>query len=1086
MKNRHFLKVGVIILTALILGFINLPAEQQKSIFPPTPQGVLDSKYHLGLDLQGGSQLDYKIDLQKVPQADQPSIVDGVMNVINNRVNSLGVSEPNIYLSTVGEEQHLIVELAGVKDLEEAKKVVGKTIQLEFKEQRTTQDTTTQTDVKNEAQSLLDRVQNGEDLAVAGKEEQLSSPGKVTFNDVDYQFKDQVSSSLTDILFNKLKPGDTYPQLIPAQGEYTVDASGSLTQSNGYYVVKLLDKRDQQKTDAQKRQVKVSHILIAYKGATRADASVTRSQDEAKALADDVLKKLQGGANFDDLAKQYSDDASNKDKGGVLDQPVTGDGTYAKEFETAALALQKNGDLSPVTQTEFGFHIIKADNVTEASSNTTTEPQVKYEKIFFDTTPDAWQTTGLTGQQFVHADVQFDQLYQPYVSIQFDADGAKLFGDITSRNVGKQVAIFVGGQLISAPVVNEKITGGKAQISGNFTVDQATNLARDLNTGAIPAPIVLAGQYTIGATLGQDALTKSLWAGLIGFLLVALFMILYYRIPGVLATIALAVYSMIMLFLIKMALPLWVSIVLALGIFVFIVMKVINSRDSGPEKAIGLVLSCFILFFISFILSTPIVMTLAGIAGVVLSIGMAVDANILIFERIKEELRDGRTLASAIEIGFDRAWSSIRDSNFSSLITCGILFYFGSSIIQGFAFNLAAGILVSMFTAITVTKTLIAALINTKLSNNLWLFGAPKKKEDKLVPIIKNRKLTYYISGTLLILAIIGIPVFGLKLGLDFTGGTLMEFKFAKTDVTPQQIEQAFTTVADKLNKEGGIAPSTQQADSGATQQFGDLTVTSVDAAAATTPTLSAADGNGLIDIGTPHVVPSDQGSFIIKTRHISSDAHDQMIPELKKILGDFEETRFNTVGPTVGESLRYRAIFAVLIASLMIVLYIAFAFRKVPRHVGQWRFGLSAIVALLHDLGIMLGIYVYFGVIFGVEIDALFITAMLTVLGFSVHDTIVVFDRIREKLKYQKRDETFADVANQAVNETIARSINTSFSVFLTLAALAIFGSESIRFFVLALIVGIIAGTYSSIFVASPILVDWQEYSQKQKKKKE
>lgn len=1092
MKNRHFLQVGAILLTALILGFVNLPAEQQKSLLPVTPQGILDNKYHLGLDLQGGSQLDYKIDLQKVPPADQKSIVDGVMNVINGRVNSLGVSEPNIYLSSVGDEQHLIVELAGIKDLEEAKKVVGKTIQLEFKELRSTTDSNADTDAKNLAQAFLERVKKGEDMAVAGKEEQLSNPGKVSFTEVDYQFKDNVSGSLTDILFNKLKPGEISQDLIPAQGEYVIDSTGNATQTNGYYMVKLLDKRDQEKTAEQKREVGVAHILIAYKGSTRSAATVTRSKDEAKALADDVLKKLQGGAKFEDLAKQYSDDTADKDKGGILDQPVNGDGKYAAQFETASLAIQKVGDLSPVTETEFGFHIIKATSVKEASTEKKVEPQVKYQKIFFSSAPDPWQDTGLTGQQFTHADVQFDQLYQPYVSIQFNDEGAKLFADITGRNVGKQVAIFVGGQLISAPTVNEKISGGKAQITGRYTVDTATGLARDLNTGAIPAPVVLAGQYTIGATLGQDALTKSLWAGIIGFLLVALFMIVYYRLPGVLATLALIVYSMIMLFLIKMALPLWLSIIVALTIFVVIVMKVMNSRDSGPEKAIGLILSCFILFFISFVLSTPIVMTLAGIAGVILSIGMAVDANILIFERVKEELRDGRTLSSAIEIGFDRAWNSIRDSNFSSLITCGILFYFGSSIIQGFAFNLAAGILVSMFTAITITKTLLSAMINTKLGENLWLFGAPKQKEKKLIPIIKNRKLTYYISGSLLILAVIGIPIFGIKLGLDFTGGTLMEFKFAKPGVTVQQIEKALQDTADKLNKEGIAPAATNKAPAmtvPTTQQFGGITATTLTPpqtspnVPADTAALSSAD-DSKIDLGSPHVVPSEEG-FIIKTRHISTNAHDQMIPELKKILGDFDETRFTTVGPTVGESLRYRAFFAVGVASLMIVLYIAFAFRKIPRHIGQWRFGVSAIIAMLHDLGIMLGIYVYFGVFFGTEIDALFITAMLTVLGFSVHDTIVVFDRIREKLKYQKREETFADVANQAVNETIARSINTSFSVFLTLAALAIFGSESIRFFVLALMVGIVAGTYSSIFVASPILVDWQEHSNKQKTKK-
>jgi len=966
--------------------------------------------------------------------------------------------------------------LAGIKDLDQAKQVVGKTIQLEFKEQRTQPDTQADTNAKNSAQSLLDKVKSGGDIDVLGKEEQLSNPGKVTYDSVDYQYKDSVPGTLTDILFNKLNAGEVSSQLIPATGEYSVDATGNLVPSSGYYIIKLLDKRDQEHTIDHKREVKVRHILISYQGATRADASVTISKDDAKKLADEILQKIQQGQNFDDLAKQYSDDKADAAKGGVLDKPVTGDGSYAKPFEDAALAFQKAGDISPVTESEFGFHIIKADAVTAAYSEKKTEPQVKYSKVFFSGAPDQWQETGLTGQQFTHADVQFDQLFQPYVSIQFNADGAKLFEQITSANVGKPVAIFVGGQLISAPRVNEKISGGKAQITGNFTVEEANNLARDLNTGAIPAPIVLAGQYTIGATLGQDALTKSLWAGIIGFLLVALFMIFYYRLPGVLAVLALTVYASLMLFLIKFAVNPYLSIAIAMAIFIYLVVKIINSRDSGPEKGIGLLLACFILFFISFLLSTSIVMTLAGIAGVILSIGMAVDANILIFERIKEELRDGRTLSAAIEIGFDRAWNSIRDSNFSSLITCVILFYFGSSIIQGFAFNLAAGILVSMFTAITITKTLLTALVNTRLASNLWLFGTPKKKEKTLFPIIKYRKISYYISGGLLVAAILGIPVFGFKLGLDFTGGTLMELKFSK-QVTPQQIEQALQDSADAVNKQ-----MTTALPAGLTQSTTQTTQTTEQSVLATGDTgatqLSGLDNT--IDLGTPLIIPSNQ-DYMIKTRHISTTAHDLLLPELKKHLGDFEETRFTTVGPTVGESLRYRAIMAVIVASIMIIIYIAFAFRKVPKHIGKWRFGVSAIVALLHDLGIMLGIFVYFGVIFGVEIDALFITAMLTVLGFSVHDTIVVFDRIREKLKYQKREETFADVTNQAVNETIARSINTSLSVFLTLLALAIFGSESIRFFVLALMVGIVAGTYSSIFIASPVLVDWQEYMKKQ-----
>jgi SecD/SecF fusion protein len=461
-------------------------------------------------------------------------------------------------------------------------------------------------------------------------------------------------------------------------------------------------------------------------------------------------------------------------------------------------------------------------------------------------------------------------------------------------------------------------------------------------------------------------------------------------------------------------------------------------------------------------------MTLAGIAGVVLSIGMAVDANILIFERIKEELRDGRSLGAAIEVGFDRAWNSIRDSNFSSLITCGILFFFGSSIIQGFAFNLAAGILVSMFTAITITKTLLGALVNTRLAEKLWLFGTPKRKEKRLLPIVQNRKLIYWISGIILVVSLLGIPIFGMKAGLDFTGGTLMEFQF-KEAVTMDKLKDVMQKSAEKINAKSTPAVQAKPAEgaSTGTQQ-------------PDTATLESAEAK--LDFSKAHILPSENG-FIVKTQHISTTAHDSLIAEMKKELTDLEETRFSTVGPTVGASLQYRAIFAVIVASVMIVLYIAFAFRRVPRHIGKWRFGLTAIVALLHDLGVMLGVYVFMGAFMGVEIDALFITALLTIMGFSVHDTIVVFDRIREKLKYQKKDETFEDVANQAVNETIARSINTSFSVVLTLLALVIFGSDTIRYFVLSLLIGIISGTYSSIFVATPLLVDWQNYVRNRRK---
>ncbi len=1065
MTKRHFLKVGTIILAALLLGFFSLTPAQQKQYVPFTPQWILDQNINLGLDLQGGSQLDYKIDLRKVPENEKKAIVDGIYNVINKRVNGLGVSEPNIYTSDIADEKHLIVELAGIKDLEEAKKIVGKTIQLEFKEQKTGPvDPKEAEKVKATAQGILDKVLAGGDLRLIGQEEAQSDPEKIVYNEsAEFQYKDQISAIIANEIFD-LKAGETLNKLIDTSNNYSIDSSGQIVQgAAGYLIAQVTERRDQEKEISTPKSWYTRHILVAFKGAQRADESITRTEEEAKARADEVLTKLNSGATFEDLAKEYSDDAADKDIGGVLEKPVQNDGSYAKEYEDAASAL-KAGELSPVFKSPFGYHIVRVDKVEEAKTEKKTEPQIKYIALYYDASPDQWQATKLSGEHFVHADVEFNQMYQAYVSIQFNDEGAKLFEEITGKNVGKPLAIFVGGQLISAPNVNEKIAGGKAQISGRFTIDEANDLARDLNTGAIPAPIVLAGQNTIGATLGQGALDKSLFAGLIGFLLVALFMIIYYRLPGLLATIALGIYCGILVFLIKVSMPIGVSLAIAVVIFLVVTSKILKAKESGAEKAISLILACFILFFVTYILSTSVVLTLAGIAGVILSIGMAVDANILIFERIKEELRDGRALNAAIEVGFDRAWNSIRDSNFSSLITCAILFYFGSSIIQGFAFNLAAGILVSMFTAITITKTFLATLVNTKLGQKLWLFGNPKKKEKKILQVITNRKIVYMISLALLLVSIAGIPIFGLKAGLDFTGGTLMEFKFTQP-VETDKLKEILNSSAEAVN---GKAENT----------VADPTVQQTSSAAAEA-TLES--GEGKLDLSKAHVVPSE-GGYIVKTQHISTAMHDLLIAEMRTKIGDFEEVRFSTVGPTVGTSMQYRAILAVLIASAMIVLYIAFAFRKVPRHVGKWRFGMTAILALLHDLTIMLGVYIYLGVIFGVEIDALFITALLTILGFSVHDTIVVFDRLREKLKYQSKDQTFEDVANQAVNETMARSINTSLSVALTLLALVILGPESIRYFVLSLLVGILAGTYSSIFVATPLLVDWNIFSQKQK----
>ncbi|MBU1446574.1 protein translocase subunit SecF [Patescibacteria group bacterium] len=1069
MKGKQFGKVGIILLAALILGIVSLPPETKAPLVSWAPDYIKEQQVHLGLDLQGGSELDYKLDLRKVPEADKASIIDGVRQVIENRVNGLGVSEPNIFVSEIAGESHIIVDLAGA-NIDEAKDIIGKTIQLEFKEQKTSIDPNEKAQIEQNANNTLSKIKDGADFAVTGQEEELSNPASITYNESDWQFRDEISNAdLAEKLFN-MEVGQVYDGTIDTSGEYTVNSDGQFVEVTGVNIIKLLDKQDTERTVNNKRAVQVSHILISYAGSETGDTSITRTQAEASDLATELLGRLNAGEDFAELAKEYSDDAGSKELGGILAAPaIDGENKYVPVFEKAAVALQEKGDLSPVVESVFGYHIIQAGTITPESEKTTTETQVKYAKIFYSTIPSDWQETALTGEHFERADVEFNQsTYQPYIAIKFTAEGADLFADITGRNIGKPLAIFVGGDLISAPRVNTKINGGSAIIEGSFTIPEASNLARDLNTGAIPAPIVLSGQYTIGATLGQEALSQSLWAGIIGLIVLVLYMIAYYRAQGLMAVIALGIYAITLIFLIQCKLNVIISAVIAIAIFVLLMAKILNSKDNGWEKLLSGILAIFALFFIVYLLANPIVLTLAGVAGVVLSIGMAVDANVLIFERIKEEIRDGRSYGSAIEIGFARAWKSIRDSNFSSLLTCAILFYFGSSIIQGFAFNLAAGILVSMLTAIIVTKSFLQLLVGTKIAENAFLIGAKKTKKDNApFKIIENTKMWFTFSGVILSICLVAALSFGLKLGIDFTGGTLMQINF-ENEVTQENLRTALEEIGQEIS---GNAIVAEQTNSETTSPLND------------TPVLSA-ETQDTFDMSSASIMSSDDG-YIIKTKWMSPEVHDEIILKLEAKFGTLEEPRFTTVGPTVGETMKSKAILALIIALIVIVLYIAFAFRKIPRNVSPWRFGVSAIVALAHDILIVVGVFAILGKFMGVEVDALFITALLTILGFSVHDTIVVFDRLRENLKNLGRDVTFGDIANQALTQTMARSMNTSISTLFTLVALLILGSSSIFYFVLALVIGTIVGTYSSIFIASPVLVWWNNRAENNKIRK-
>ncbi len=413
-------------------------------------------------------------------------------------------------------------------------------------------------------------------------------------------------------------------------------------------------------------------------------ADVNAQNEEIRKQAEDVLNQVKAKPeSFVDLANEYTDDPSNLDattntaRGGDLG--FAKKGTFVEEFENTLFNTLKDGEVSQtLTKTTFGYHIIKREESRTQNVNGTDTQEVRGRHILFQTvsaepTAGAYTPTGLSGKQLKRAAVTFNQSTgEPEVSLTFNDEGSTLFAEITKRNIGKNVAIFLDGEVISNPVVNQEITGGQAVISGGFSLADAKELTKRLNAGALPVPISLVNQQTVGASLGSASIERSLFAGLLGILVVAVFMVVFYRLPGLLAAIALGAYTLIVLAIFK----LW-----------------------------------------------PVTLTLAGIAGFILSIGIALDANILIFERTKEELRNGRPLDAAIEEGFKRAWLSIRDSNVASIITSLILIWFGSSLIKGFAITLLIGIVVSLFSAITVTRTLLRLVTGAGFARHPKLFG---------------------------------------------------------------------------------------------------------------------------------------------------------------------------------------------------------------------------------------------------------------------------------------------------------------------------------------------------------------------------
>jgi len=647
-----------------------LAAKTKDVILLPHAQ-VFD--FRLGLDLLGGSRLVYKADVSAVADKDRTSAIEGVRDVIERRVNVFGVSEPVVTTNRSGGDYQVIVELAGIKDINQAIKMLGETPLLEFKEQNTqkralTADEQRSLDDYNKqaekrATDVLGKVISGGDFSALAK--QFSEDSASKDNGGDLGWID--ASKQPDIvsIASKLKPGDTTKDLTQT--------------SSGYEIVKLTDARiksDPFNDNQQEKEVKAAHLLICYNGID----GCTSGLSEQEAL--DKITKLKAqatAANFTDLVKNNSTEPGARNTGGELGW--FGRGKMVKEFEDVAFPMAK-GTISNIVKTQFGYHLIYKED-----ERFVYEYEVSHIFIKTKSAEDIigkqsdWVNTELTGKNLTRASVEFSSRdNSPEVSLEFDSDGAKMFEDITARNVGKQVAIYLDNYPISSPTVNEKITGGKAVITGKFTIQEANLLAQRLNAGALPVPISLINQQTVGATLGHDSLVASLKAGLYAFLLVAIFMILFYRFPGLLAVFSLLIYSLLVLAIFK----LW-----------------------------------------------PVTLTLAGLAGFIMSIGMAVDANVLIFARLREELHRGRPLGLALEEAFHRAWPSIRDSNSFTIITCLILIFFTTSVVKGFAVTLIIGVITSMFSAIVITRTFLRLIPASWLENKNWLIGVKKTEEQK-------------------------------------------------------------------------------------------------------------------------------------------------------------------------------------------------------------------------------------------------------------------------------------------------------------------------------------------------------------------
>jgi SecD/SecF fusion protein len=908
-RRRNLLILGAVLLAVVLALLV---------VIPGTP---LSKQTRLGLDLKGGVELIYQgKPTPKVPKVTPQAISDAI-ETIRKRTDALGVSEPEI--QRAGPDQ-ISIGLPAVKNAARAEQQVGTTAQLQFYDWEP---------------NLLPPSQ--------------AQPTLSLFTAVQNASKQKPRAEATDI---------------PADG-----ASAAVKKQFGNDQKKIEQYYDRQNDTAGDKY----YLFGPGNGVTRKLLRPGQVGQQAGAAAQQAATN--DATQFYESCKELSDDyqgtsATRAPHGTGSGKPAAGSAC------PATLKSLADKGVGPPT----GSLLIKVPRgivVVKAEQQGKSQASLGYWTIEDD--------SELSGSDIKDPKQTFDpQTNEPIVSFSFTDKGRKAFARATKREAqrGSQIllppgtdpqqtfqkfAITLDNQIVSLATINyrenpEGIPGDTgAQINGIGNIQQTQDLAQNLRIGALPIALKLISKTQVSATLGKQALNQGLLAGAVGILLTLIFLLLFYRVLGVVAGVALIMYAVLLFALVKLI---------------------------------------------------PITLTLPGIAGLILTLGVAADANIVIFERVKEEARAGRSIPAAISSGYAKALRTIIDANVVTLGVAFILFMLATAGVKGFAFTLLIGTLVSLFTAVLATQAILGSMARTKLMRSRMALRVTQGERVHRYDFMGNAKWFFSMSGTILVAGALAIAGLGIKFGIDFDSGTRI--------TTPLTHSASVDNVRSVLSPLG----------------YGDAKIQQVN-----DPEL----GSNVIQISTRTLVPAKV--------NVVENALDNRFGVSR---ADFSSS---SVGPTFGQEIARTAIIAIIASLVLISIYIGLRF--------EFKFAVPVLIALMHDLLITSGVYA----LFQREVTTSTVAALLTILGFSLYDTIIVFDRIRENVPRMPR-ATFAQIVNRSMSEVITRSLVTSLSTLLPIAALMLFGGETLRDFGFALLIGVASGTYSSIFIAAPVLTHWKE----------